>query len=45
VSNIVINQHNSENKDNSINGIVLLLTDKEAVEQVMEIIKKKVENK
>jgi transcriptional regulator with XRE-family HTH domain len=43
VSNIIINQHNSDNKDNSINGIVLLLTDKEAVEQVMEILKKKIE--
>jgi len=45
VSNVIINQHNSENKDNSTNNsIVLLLTDKEAVEQVMEIIKKKIEN-
>ena len=44
VSNIVINQHNSDNKDTSTNNsIVLLLTDKEAVEQVMEIIKKRVE--
>jgi hypothetical protein len=44
VSNIIVNQHNSDNKDNSINGIVLLLTDKEAVDQVMEIVKKKLEN-
>ncbi|MCL2313503.1 MAG: helix-turn-helix domain-containing protein [Firmicutes bacterium] len=43
VSNIIINQNNSDNKDSSINGIVLLLTDKEAVDQMMEIIKKKVE--
>ena len=42
-SNIIINQHNSDNKDNSMNGIVLLLTDKEAVDQVMEVIKKRVE--
>jgi len=44
VSNIMITQHNSDNKDNSINGVVLLITDKEAVEQVMDIIKKKAEN-
>ena len=45
-SNIVINQHNNhtDNKDGSINGVILLLTDKDAVEQVMEVIKRKVEN-
>jgi len=43
-SNVVINQHNSDNKDNSTNNsIVLLLTDKDAVEQVMEVIKKRIE--
>jgi len=46
VSNIVINQHNSDNKDTSTNNsIVLLLTDKEAVEQVIEVIKRRVESK
>ncbi|MCL2329412.1 MAG: helix-turn-helix domain-containing protein [Bacteroidetes bacterium] len=39
---IVINQHNSDNKDNSINnGIVLLLTDKEAVNELVNVIKDK----
>ncbi|MDR0829261.1 MAG: helix-turn-helix domain-containing protein [Prevotellaceae bacterium] len=42
---IIINQHYTENKDNSINGIVVLLTDKEAVNQLAEIIKNKFENK
>jgi len=36
---IVINQHNSDNKDTSINGIVLLLTDKEAVDQLVKMMK------
>ncbi|HLV23268.1 MAG TPA: helix-turn-helix transcriptional regulator [Moheibacter sp.] len=38
---IVINQQNSDNKDTSINGIILLLSDKEAVEQLIEVLKKK----
>jgi DNA-binding XRE family transcriptional regulator len=40
---IVINQHNTDNKDNSINGIVLLLTDKEAVDQLVEVMRKRLE--
>jgi transcriptional regulator with XRE-family HTH domain len=41
-SKIVINQHNTDNKDNSVNnGIVLLLTDKESVNQLVEIMKEK----
>ena len=42
---IVINQynHHTDNKDGSINGIVLLLTDKEAMDQLVDVIKKKVE--
>ena len=40
-TDIVINQHNSDNKDNSINGIVVLLTDKEAVDQLMEVMKQR----
>ncbi|MDR1544168.1 MAG: hypothetical protein LBS50_07170 [Prevotellaceae bacterium] len=36
---IVINQHNMENKDNSINGIVVLLTDKDSVNQLVETLK------
>lgn len=40
-SEIIINQQNSDNKDNSINGIILLLTDKEAVNQLVEIMKER----
>ena len=40
---IVINQHYSENKDSSINGMVLLLTDKEAIDQLVDVIKKRVD--
>jgi len=43
-SEIVINQHNSENKDSSVNGVILLLTDKEAVEQLVDVMKKRFEN-
>jgi DNA-binding XRE family transcriptional regulator len=42
---IVINQHNTDNKDNSINGIVLLLTDKESISQLVEVIKERFENR
>ena len=44
VSNIVINQHNSDNKDSSINGVILLLSDKEALDQLVDVIKKKFES-
>ena len=44
-SEIIINQHNSDNKDSSINGIVLLLTDKEAVNQLVDVLKKRFENR
>ena len=38
---IVIYQHNTDNKDTSINNsIVLLVTDKEAVEQLVDAIKR-----
>ena len=40
-SEIIINQHNTDNKDNSINGIVLLLTDKEAITQFVEVMKER----
>jgi len=36
---IVINQHYSENKDSSINGMVLLLTDKESVNEFVKVMK------
>jgi len=40
-ADIVINQQNSDNKENSINGIVLLLTDKESVNQLIEVMKER----
>ena len=43
-SEIVINQHHWDNKDTSMNGVVVLLTDKEAVEQLVEVMKKRVES-
>ena len=43
-SDIVINQHNTDNKDGSINGIVLLLTDKKAVDQLVEIMRNRFDN-
>ena len=44
-SDIIINQHNTENKDSSINGVILLVTDKEVVDQLVDLIKEKVEKK
>ena len=44
-SEIVINQHNTDSKDSSINGIVLVLTDKEAVDQLVEVMKGRFESK
>jgi DNA-binding XRE family transcriptional regulator len=42
VNNIIIAQHNPDSKEFSANNsVVLLLTDKEAVEQLVDIIKKK----
>jgi len=38
---IIINQQNTDNKDNSINGIVILLTDKSAVDQLIEVVKER----
>ena len=38
-SEIIINQNNSENKNNSINGVIVLLTDKEAVNQLVEVMR------
>ncbi len=40
-SNIVVNQNNTDNKDNSVNGIVLVLTDKEAVNELVTVLKDK----
>jgi transcriptional regulator with XRE-family HTH domain len=39
---IVINQNNSDNKDGSINaGVILLLTDKEAIDQFVDVLQKR----
>jgi transcriptional regulator with XRE-family HTH domain len=38
-SKIEITQNNSDNKDNSINGLVFVLTDKESVEKLVETLK------
>ena len=40
-SEIIINQQNtnSDNKENSINGVILLLTDKESVNKLVEVLK------
>jgi transcriptional regulator with XRE-family HTH domain len=40
---IIINQHNSDNNDTSINGVILLLSDKEALDQLVDVIKKRFE--
>jgi hypothetical protein len=42
---LTVNQHNTDNKDNSVNGIVLLLTDKEAVNRLVEVVKERFKNK
>jgi DNA-binding XRE family transcriptional regulator len=38
-SKIEITQHNTDNKDSSINGLVFVLTDKDSVEKLVEILK------
>ena len=40
-TNIVINQQNTDNKDSSVNGIILLLTDKDAVGELVKVIKQR----
>jgi transcriptional regulator with XRE-family HTH domain len=41
-SKIVITQNNTDNKDNSINNsIIVLLNDKEAVDEIVKIIKRR----
>jgi hypothetical protein len=40
-SEIIINQHNTDNKDYSMNGIILLVTDKEAVTQLVDAVKER----
>ena len=37
----IINQQYLNNKDTSVNGIVILLTDKDAISDLIEIIKKR----
>ncbi len=36
---MVVNQTNADNKEYSINGIVLVLTDKDSVSQLVEVLK------
>ena len=40
-SEIIINQANTytENRENSVNGVILLLTDKEQVDKLIEVLK------
>jgi transcriptional regulator with XRE-family HTH domain len=38
-SKIEITQNNSDNKDNSINGLVFVVSDKESVEKLVEVLK------
>ncbi len=40
-SKVIVNQTNTDNKEHSVNGIVLVLTEKEAVNQVVEVLKDK----
>ncbi|MBS1573497.1 MAG: helix-turn-helix transcriptional regulator [Bacteroidetes bacterium] len=42
-SAIVTNQIDENNNDNSINGIVLLLTDKDSVDRLVEVLKEKMD--
>ena len=44
-TSIVINQQNTDNKDSSVNGIILLLTDKEAVNELVKVIKQRFDQK
>jgi len=41
---IIINQNNTENKDSSINGIIVLLNDKDSMNQIVEVLKNRFEN-
>jgi len=40
-SEIIITQNNSDNKDSSVNGIIVILNDKEAVNELANLIKEK----
>ncbi len=41
-SKIEINQHNTDNKDNSMNGLVFVLTNKESVDKLVDFLKEKI---
>lgn len=43
--NINIHQENKENNDNSINGVVFVLTDKESIDRLAEVLKINFERK
>ena len=40
-SEIIITQNNSDNKENSVNGIVIILNDKKAVNELVNLVKQK----
>ena len=40
-SEVFITQNNSDNKDNSANGIVIILNDKKAINELVNMIKQK----
>lgn len=42
VQKIEISQTNTDNKDNSINGLVFVLSDKESVEKLVDVLKKNI---
>jgi transcriptional regulator with XRE-family HTH domain len=44
-SKIEITQHNTDNKDNSINGLVFVINDKDSVEKLVNFLKEKITQK
>jgi len=40
-SEIVINQNNTDNKDTSVNGVIIVLNDKEAVNELVNLMTKR----
>ncbi len=44
-SEIVINQQNSDNKDSSLNGIIILLTEKEIMDDLVDTLKGRIKKK
>jgi len=44
-SDIIINQYNADNQGNPISGIIILLSDKESVNQLVEVVRERFEKK